>query len=301
MPKPWSWFRSALIPVLVSLAAGGAVVGPPNPATAQPASDASGPQAKLVYSGGSSKAITAALDGTVLQRFSKASPYLSLSGGVLAAAHLLPDGLSSNVLGLDAKTGDLVPLHLAISPDLKRVAVAEGNDADHFQSDIWLLATRHHFVQNLTEDKASWYPSFSPDGSTIAFMRLKGTDTCTNEIRVIGIDGTDERTVVKGSCSKNFLRPIWIDSNHLVAWKWTDGTPLGLVKITVDTGKTTSLLDGPVTDFSVSRDLHRIAVRLNSKRIELYDPRTGSVTSVPGGGQLPGGQVHLSNAYELAY
>jgi hypothetical protein len=179
--------------------------------------------------------------------------------------------------------------------------VAEGNDADLFQSDIWALSTGRRSARNLTKDDASWYPAFSPDSSTIAFMHREGTDPCTNQIRVIATDGSGERTVAKGSCMTNLLRPVWIDAKHLVAWKWKGGQPVGLIEITVATGNMRALLDGSVTDFSVSRDLHRIVVRLDFQQIELYDLRTGTVSKVPGGGDLPDGQVHLSDAYELAY
>src|SRR5581483_10797496 len=54
----------------------------------------------LAYTGGNDRAATA----TLLQRFSKVGPFVSLSGGVLAAARPGAGG-TSDVLGFDAATG----------------------------------------------------------------------------------------------------------------------------------------------------------------------------------------------------
>lgn len=321
----------------------------------------------LAYTGGNDRAATATLSGTVLQRFSKVGPFVSLSGGVLAAARPGAGG-TSDVLGFDAATGaelftiddasfplltrggravvflpdangtgdspdrdpsvnsvwyenlttghdrklvafsnaDRAPLHLAASPDGRWVAVDHGNDVDVFRSDIYVARTGVHEVRRLTHDGDSWYPSFSPDSTTIAYTHRAGTDGCSGGVRLIGVDGSNPRTLTTGTCARSLLRPVWLDADTIVAWWWKrlpdlSFAPQGLVEVAVADGTVTTLVQAPVADFSVSRPLHRIAFRLESGRIRLLDLNTDTVAPVPGGTRPRGIHLFLDGALELAY
>jgi hypothetical protein len=198
--------------------------------------------------------------------------------------------------------GDRAPLHTAISPNGHRVAVAEGNDVDLFQSDIWVARTDIHKVTRLTRNGRSWYPSFSPDGTQIAFMSKQGTDGCTSSIRVMDAGGSNNHLVRAGTCHDELLRPSWLDADTLVAWRWTkSGGPRGLVTIDAATGAEATIVAGAVFDFSVSRPLGAIAYRLADDSVAIYDVGSAGTTPVPGGTELPGGKVFLDGALELAY
>jgi len=330
---------------------------PPSAATMTPA---------IAYTGGSDRAATATLSGTVLHRFSRVGPFVSLSGGVLAAERPGAQG-TSDVLGFDAATGarlftihdarfpllsrdgravaflpdangagdhpdrdpgvnsvwyenlttghdrrlarfsnaDRMPLHLAMSPNGRWVAVDHGNDVDLFESDIYVMRTGLHEVRRLTTDGDSWYPSFSPNSKTIAYTHRVGTNGCGGGVRLIGVDGTNPRTLTTGTCARSLLRPVWLDADTLVAWWWKrlpdmSFAPQGLVEVAVADGTVTTLVHGAVADFSVSRPLHRIAFRLENGRIRLLDPNTDTVTAVPGGTKPRGFHVFLDGALELA-
>jgi Tol biopolymer transport system component len=203
------------------------------------------------------------------------------------------------------RNGDRVPLHLALSPKGSKVAVAEGNDVDLFESDLFVARTDVHEVKRLTNDGASWYPSFSPNGSTLAFTHEVGSDLCTAGIDTIGADGTGQTTVAAGSCSQALLRPLWLDADTLVAWWWAQaGTgfePEGLVTVEVGTGTVSPLIAGPIVDYSLSRPLHRIAYRLDSGSVRIYDLDTSTTTPVAGGRFMLGSRVWLDGSLELAY
>jgi hypothetical protein len=198
--------------------------------------------------------------------------------------------------------GERAPLHTAISPNGRRVAAAEGNDVDLFVSDIWVMRTDVHKVTRLTRNGRSWYPSFSPGGTKIAFMSKNGVHGCSASIRVMDSDGTHNHLVRGGSCHNELLRPVWLDAGTLVAWRWTQaGGPRGLVTIDVATGDQAPLVTGSVVDFSVSRTLGAIVYRLADDSVAIYDVGGATTTPVPGGIDLPGGKVFMEGALELAY
>lgn len=85
--------------------------------------------------------------------------------------------------------GDFWPMDLAASPDGSLVAFTHGNDQWRFIWNIWLAKTDGSSLVQLTTDDRSFYPSFSPDGTQVAYAHTEGA--CTTGIRVIGVDGSE--------------------------------------------------------------------------------------------------------------
>lgn len=203
--------------------------------------------------------------------------------------------------------GDLVPLQLAAAPDGSLVAFAEGDDTFLFSWDIWLATTDGSTLVQLTTDGQSLYPSFSPNGGTIAYAHTEDGDGCTTGIRVIDVDGTDGRTLTTGTCDESLTRPVWLDDDTLVAWWWAekqDGSGFrvkGLVEIDVATGDVTqTLVAGKVVDFGVSRSLGVVVFRVRSGQIGRYDLSDGSTSEVRGGTKLFGWHLHVDGSFEQA-
>ena len=194
---------------------------------------------------------------------------------------------------------DRIPLNLAISPKGGRVAITHGNDADLFQWDIWTARTDRHKVRRLTRDGISIYPSFSPSGLQIAFVKMDHADPCGGDVWIMAADGSSPHLVAAGSCARHFLRPVWVDTHTLIAWAWGPHGVLGLVKIAVASGAVTPIVNGPILDFSVSRAMGKVAVRYRSGRVGLWDADDGSLTLLPVSPSGP--RVFLSGALELAY
>ena len=197
------------------------------------------------------------------------------------------------------KDSDLIPLNLATSPKGGRVAITEGNDADLFQWDIWTAATGVHRVRRLTTDGVSNYPSFSPSGMRIAFTKVSHTHPCSGSVWIMAADGRNPQRLVAGSCARHFLRPVWLNTQTLIAWAWGPHGVLGLVKIDARSGAVTPLVNGRVFDFSVSRAMGKVAIRYRSGRVGLWDAGDDALTLLPV--TPPGSRVFLSGGLELAY
>jgi Tol biopolymer transport system component len=109
-------------------------------------------------------------------------------------------------------------ISVAIAPDRRRAAVARQTqlrlDADRFPSNIWLLDLQRRLFTRLTLDSAATdeNPTWSPDGSEIAFARHRAGGLA--EVIVQGSTGGASRVVVGGPL--NF---------HPIDWS-SDGTLL---------------------------------------------------------------------------
>jgi Tol biopolymer transport system component len=161
-------------------------------------------------------------------------------------------------------------------------------------------------LEQITTDDRSLYPSFSPDGQTIAFTHLRPEAPCSASVYLMGIDGSNARPLARGSCDAVLLRPVWLDDSTLVVWRWepTDrgfNKPTGLLRISAETGEVLGeIVSGRVMDFAVSREAGQVVYRMKKGRIAVYDAATDSSSSVPGGRDAPFGHVHVDGSLELA-
>jgi Tol biopolymer transport system component len=102
----------------------------------------------------------------------------------------------------------------------------------------------------------SLYPSWSPDGQTIAFTHSDPSDPCDGSIWLMGADGSNARSLTAGACDAVLMRPVWLDAQTIVAWRWAqqpDGwnDPVELVLIDVQTGEVIEqIATGLVVDFT---------------------------------------------------
>ena len=185
-------------------------------------------------------------------------------------------------------------------------AFTEGNDTFLFEWNIWVASVDGTDLEQITTDDRSLYPSFSPDGQTIAFTHLRPEAPCSASVHLMGIDGSNARPLARGSCDAVLLRPVWLDDSTLVVWRWepTDrgfNKPTGLLRISAETGEVLGeIVSGRVMDFAVSREAGQVVYRMKKGRIAVYDAATDSSSSVPGGRDAPFGHVHVDGSLELA-
>jgi WD40-like Beta Propeller Repeat len=113
------------------------------------------------------------------------------------------------------------PIDLALNPNGTRVAIGHGNDGEVYAFDVWVARTHGSgTLHRLTFGGRSRWPSFSPDGSWIAYTYQVPGEGCSSEIRLIRPDGTGMHTVATGTCGQVLLRPVWISSHAVAAWWW---------------------------------------------------------------------------------
>jgi hypothetical protein len=202
---------------------------------------------------------------------------------------------------------DLHVLHLAASPDAQQVAFTHGNDAFLFEWNLWVSNVNGTGLQRLTTDDRSLYPSFSPDGRTVAFTHLNPNRRCSGSVHLMDADGSNARRLTAGSCDAILLRPIWLDDQRLVVWRWERtvrgfNRAAGLVTISAQTGEVLDeIVSGRVHDFAVAREAGLIALRMRNGRIAVHDVMIGDTSPVPGGRELPFGHLHVDGSLELAY
>lgn len=201
---------------------------------------------------------------------------------------------------------DRQALNLAVSPAGDRLAVTYGNDYFLFVFDVWVLSMDGSSAEAITTDGMSSYPSFSPDGQTIAFMHSDPFDPCDASIHLMDADGANPRALTTGTCDANLLRPVWLDDQTLVAWKWAQqpggwNKPVGLVTISAETGEVLEeIATGFIVDYVVARDAGQVIFRRLKGRMVAYDAAAGVSATIPGGKELPGWHLHAEGSLELA-
>ena len=165
------------------------------------------------------------------------------------------------VVSLTQVTTDGLSASPAISPDGQWIAYGRrGPGADAAFADIFLRAFGDRTAVQLTRDLGPvGFPSFSPDGASIAFCRTVGP----GGIYVMGRMGGDVRRLTDRG-----FNPSWSpDGTELVyAHEMVYGNPYlrrslrpGLVRVDVDTGDRHALEVGDAVQPSWSPNGHRIA------------------------------------------
>jgi hypothetical protein len=197
---------------------------------------------------------------------------------------------------------DLTPLNYAVSPTGRLVAITEGNDADLLHFEIWVARTDGRGKRRLVPGSGEIYPAFSPNGQRVVYAHRNAAGTCWT-LRLVNTGGGPSHAIPGSrSCSTVLFRPVWTDAGHVVAWSWHASTPTGLVSLDVATGARTTLLTGPVQDFTVSRPLHTLAAYLQGGRVVLVDLTTGTARDVPGATTAgDAGRVWIAGALEYGY
>jgi dipeptidyl aminopeptidase/acylaminoacyl peptidase len=197
-------------------------------------------------------------------------------------------------------------VQLAASPDGQQVAFTEGNDSFLFVWNIWVSGIDGTGLARITDDDRSLYPSFGPDGQTIAFTYLNPSRRCSASLHLMDVDGANAHRLIAGTCDAVLLRPIWLDDQTLVVWRWerTDrgfNRPAGLLAVSAETGEVLEeVVDGPVHDFAVAREAGQVVFRMKNGRIGVHDFTTGDTFPVPGGRDFPFGHLHIDGSLELA-
>ena len=220
----------------------------------------------------------------------------------------LVSGQERRLADLHLEDPDLAVLHLAASPDAQQMAFTHGNDSFLFEWNIWVSNVDGSGLEQITTDDRSLYPSFSPDGQTIAFMHLNPNRRCSGSVHLMDSNGANARRLSAGTCEAVWLRPVWLDAQTLVVWRWERGTrgpfnrPAGLVTMSAQTGQVLDeIVSGRVHDFAVAREAGLVAFRMKNGRIGVYDVASATRSPVPGGREFPFGHLHVDGSLELAY
>lgn len=181
-------------------------------------------------------------------------------------------------------------LEKAVSSQGDRVAFTSGNNTFLFEWNVWVVDSDGTGLIQITHDNISNYPSFHPAGQMLAISK-QYEGRCRGGLATIGIDGTDENIFFESTCAMDLQRPIWIGAHKVVTVWWRHDArgnrPVGLATVSVPTGEVKPIVEGPIGDIAVSRELGQVAFRFGARlgRVGLYEIETGSVRFLPRTGE----------------
>ena len=108
---------------------------------------------------------------------------------------------------------------LAISPDGLYAAVAE-LESGAGTPDIWIFDLKRSLRTRFTFDSTNdWYPTWSPDGSQIAFASSRNG---TNDIWVKGVGGSGEASLLFEESEHNLYPLSWAPDGGLLVYERVD-------------------------------------------------------------------------------
>ncbi|MDQ4146072.1 MAG: hypothetical protein M3198_20460 [Actinomycetota bacterium] len=185
-----------------------------------------------------------------------------------------------------------------------RLVVTEGNDFDTFEYDIWLVKVRSGAARRMTTGERSRFPSLSPNGRRLAYVRENAhcggpfPGYRSGTLKITPTRGRPRpRNLIEGTCDRYFTEPRWVGRRSLVAVRMVRASPghydRDLVKINVVSKTTETLVDSSdVIWFSASPARKLIAFgRRGHRRVFVYDMRTGVRRRIPGSEAAIGARV----------
>ena len=139
--------------------------------------------------------------------------YAAGSGGRSTIHVVNSDGSEDRVLyGIDAP-GTRAIFSAKVSPDGTQILFDEGTDEGF---DIFAMAADGSAVRQLTYTGQDYNPSWSPDGTKIAFTRQEGP--MESDIFTMAADGTDVSRLTDEGKGRTNLNPIWSPDGTMIAF-----------------------------------------------------------------------------------
>ena len=187
--------------------------------------------------------------------------------------------------------GEGVPLDQAWDAGGRTLAVSYGNDVDLFIYDIWVVDVRTREATRVTRGKVSRFPSLSPSGDRLAFVRE--VEHCggpepgyrAGGLHTMRSTGQDDAVLLPGGCPLFYTDPRWVSEDELVAIRMTRTAPgqyaTDLVRVAVPSGAITELTThGDVGFFNVSPPLGMLVYERRTvfPGFVLVDLGTGATT-----------------------
>ncbi|MEZ5290175.1 MAG: amidohydrolase family protein [Vicinamibacterales bacterium] len=221
--------------------------------------------------------------------------------GLVAAATRAPGGGGEQTRGAQSATVD-VPVHegtsmsVAVSPDGRRLAV-------DLQGSIWVVPASGGAATRITDVfNDARQPSWSPDGTTIAFFAYRDGGY---DLWAVAPDGSNQRKLTTGAFDDR--EPVWSHDGRRIAFSSDRGDPLGsdynIWTLEVATGALTQLTTDPAEDYMPSwsgndADVSFVSTRDGAHKVWAVPSRGGqareiasSTGAVDAASWSPGGPV----------
>jgi TolB protein len=158
------------------------------------------------------------------------------------------DGSGDVVIHQEPAEGTYAIFSAQFSPDGTQILFDRGTDVGF---DIFVMDTDGRNVRRLTSTGTDYDPSWSPDGTRIAFTRQEIVNNrATSDIFLMNADGSDVRRLTDDGTGTS-LHPEWSPDGTRIAYSRTHNTgqsvgPPGLVIMKADGSDKTVLVEGDV-------------------------------------------------------
>jgi Tol biopolymer transport system component len=172
--------------------------------------------------------------------------YVAESGGRSTIHVVNADGSEDQVLyGIDAP-GTRAIFSAKVSPDGTQILFDQGTDVGF---DIFSMAADGSALRQLTHTGQDYNPSWSPDGTKIAFTRQDGP--MESDIFTMAGDGTDVTRLTDDGNGRTNLDPIWSPDGTMIAFiAGRTGGPGPVVVMDADGTNPTKLVSADVLGVS---------------------------------------------------
>src|SRR3954454_17426417 len=129
----------------------------------------------------------------------------------------LGDGRIRKLLQL--RGADDTLLSTSFDGTARRLVVANGNDVDLFQYDVWLRDRKTAKTRRLTKDRHSRWPVLRKDGKVVAYTREHGVCAAgqrASDIVLLTLSTGRKRVLTRGSCSRTNPQPAVLPDRNLM-------------------------------------------------------------------------------------
>jgi hypothetical protein len=183
--------------------------------------------------------------------------------------------------------GDDTLLSSAFDGTARRAVIANGNDVDLFQYDVWLRDRKTAKTKRLTTDHKSRWPVLRSDGAVVAYTREHGV--CADGVRaadivLLTLKTGKRRTLTHGSCTRTYPQPAFLTNGSIISYR---GRRLGgtwvfdLVRVATGTGVRTAVPRSTGGTFSVSQKQRLLAFDRAGGGVEVVDRNLATVRVLP--------------------
>lgn len=183
-------------------------------------------------------------------------------------------------------TDDGQSLQPEFSPDGNQLAFVSGrgypasSELGNERQSVYVMDADGRNERRLTTGHHDNEPTWSPDGSRIAFVRSQPA-AIEQQLVVVDVDSGDETIVVTGSI---WWEVGWLSDDELAYTRWGSGPTFDLLRVGRQGGPSTLLhadlpVEGPV--WNPDRSKFAFSRYDPVQDVAVYDLRTGSVTAVP--------------------